>query len=119
MKELLKTLNSKANNLEEICCGTGFHWEWFENKEKRDDLIDQIEEQLEPFIEALKKLKNNPLNNGMNFPTPSEKEVSRRAFLHYKSLADHLSKRQLAEHCFITGVNYWHHQLTGEELELE
>lgn len=57
MKDLIETLNYKANNLEEICCGIKNRWEDYNDKKERTDLIDEIESELELFTEALTKLK--------------------------------------------------------------
>jgi hypothetical protein len=58
MEELIKTLNFKANNIEEICCGIRNRWEDYNDKKERADLINEIEYELEPFTEALNKLKS-------------------------------------------------------------
>ena len=52
-----KTLNKKANNLEEICCGIGNNIEWFKSKKRKVKLIKEIEAELEVFNEALKEFK--------------------------------------------------------------
>lgn len=57
MEEILSTLNSKANNLEETCCGIGNNIDEFKRKVNREELIEEIEGDLELFIEAFTKLK--------------------------------------------------------------
>lgn len=57
MKEIIETLNYKANNLEEVCFGIRYFWEDYKNKDNREKLIEEIDCELEQFIEALNKLK--------------------------------------------------------------
>ena len=57
MKDIISTLNFKANNIEEICCGIRNYWEDFQNKNKRKKLIEEIEYELEQFNDALNQLK--------------------------------------------------------------
>ena len=57
MKEILSTLNFKANNLEETCCGIRNNVDYYKMKENREKLIEEIETDLELFIEAFAKLK--------------------------------------------------------------
>lgn len=58
MKDIITTLNFKANNIEEICCGIRNRWEEYQNKKQREELIEEIEYELEQFNEALTKLKS-------------------------------------------------------------
>jgi hypothetical protein len=57
MEEILRTLNFKANNLEETCCGIRNNVDYYKKKENRENLIEEIETDLELFIEAFAKLK--------------------------------------------------------------
>jgi len=57
MEEILSTLNLKANNLEEICCGIRHNTEFYKIKENRQKLIEGIEAELEYFLQALSELK--------------------------------------------------------------
>ena len=60
MKEILEKLNYKANNLEEICCGIRHSEEKYKDKGERDKLIEEIDNELEQFINALIQLKAMP-----------------------------------------------------------
>ena len=57
MERIITTLNLKAQNLEEVCCGIRSFWEEYHNREKRKQLIEEIECELEQFNEALNELK--------------------------------------------------------------
>ncbi len=57
MKEILDTLSHNACNLEEHCYGINDIPDFYLDKEQREKLIDGIEDQLGPFVEALNKLK--------------------------------------------------------------
>ena len=54
---ILMMVRLKANNIEEICCGIGNRWQYYNDKKNRAYLINQIECELELFTEALNKLK--------------------------------------------------------------
>jgi len=57
MKKIIEELNRKANNLEETCCGISNFWEEYENRKNREKLIEEIDNDLELFVEALTELK--------------------------------------------------------------
>jgi hypothetical protein len=57
MEEILTTLNFKANNLEETCCGIRNSVDYYKVEKNREKLIQEIETDLELFIEAFNKLK--------------------------------------------------------------
>ena len=57
LKEIMTELNLIGNSIESTCCGLRFHWKPFKDKEKREDLIYELEDQLNSLSETIKELK--------------------------------------------------------------
>ena len=56
LKEILASINSSGNNIEESCCGVRHRSDIYSDKQKSIELINQIQSEIESLKESLSEL---------------------------------------------------------------